>query len=260
MGKLPGFIFYPGDWLKDPELRRCSRESRSIWIDMICLMFECEERGVLSTGGRPWSLREIAGALSGDERTNLRRVGELLRNGVAKRRKDGAVFSKRLVRDDQERQQTKNRVSAHRKNRSNGTCNASVTPMYVSETVTEIPVLEITSKIEAFDAEKYVRRIQKAWIWPSVDYSPLAENEILKAFEAEVSAHNWPRIEAAHFVTERVESIAKIISAWDEDKQAFAPGLVKLMNQKAYRSPDKDWERKGAKKRAAIAPQGRPQW
>jgi hypothetical protein len=134
MGKLPGFLFYPGDWLKDPELRRCSREARSIWIDMICLMFECEERGVLSTGGRAWTLREIAGALSGDERTNLRRVGELLRNGVAKRRKDGAVFSKRLVRDDQDRKQTKERVAAHRsKKSSNATCNASVTPMYVNE-------------------------------------------------------------------------------------------------------------------------------
>jgi hypothetical protein len=128
------------------------------------------------------------------------------------------------------------------------------------EDVIETATLEYETKLEAFDPEKYVRRIQAAWKWPHVDYSPLVENEILKCFEDESVTHSWPRIESAHYVTERVESIAKIVAGFEEDAQKFLPGLVKLMNTKAYRSPDKDWERKGPKKRGAAAPTGRPKW
>jgi hypothetical protein len=137
----------------------------------------------------------------------------------------------------------------------------SVTPLSVSETEIETATLEYETKLEAFDPEKYVRRIQAVWKWPHCDYSPLVENLILKCFEAEVLTHNWPRIEAASYVTERIESIAKILVAFDDDQQKFIPSLYKLMDTKAYRSPDKDWERKGARKRSAAAvPAGRPKW
>ena len=53
--KLPAFQFYPGDWRKDPNLCRCSHAAKGVWIDMICLMHETEERGVLSTNGIPWT-------------------------------------------------------------------------------------------------------------------------------------------------------------------------------------------------------------
>jgi hypothetical protein len=33
MGKLPAFMFYPGDWQKDPCLRRCSKAAKSVWMD-----------------------------------------------------------------------------------------------------------------------------------------------------------------------------------------------------------------------------------
>jgi hypothetical protein len=47
MGKLPSFQFYPGDWLKDPQLRMASMSSKGIWIDLLCAMFEAKERGAL---------------------------------------------------------------------------------------------------------------------------------------------------------------------------------------------------------------------
>jgi hypothetical protein len=47
MGKLPSFQFYPGDWLKDPQLRMASMSSKGIWIDFLCAMFEAKERGAL---------------------------------------------------------------------------------------------------------------------------------------------------------------------------------------------------------------------
>lgn len=99
--KLPSFQFYPGDWMKDPNLRRCSRAARGMWVDMLCLMFECEDRGVLSTGGEPWSDEDIAAAAGGDISEGLSCIAELLRKGVAHRNQSGAIFSKRMVRDEQ---------------------------------------------------------------------------------------------------------------------------------------------------------------
>lgn len=47
MAKLPWIKFYPADWLKDPALRMASRTDRGIWIDLLCFMWEANDRGVL---------------------------------------------------------------------------------------------------------------------------------------------------------------------------------------------------------------------
>lgn len=103
--KLPAFQFYPGDWLKDPNLRRCSQAARGVWIDMLCLMFESECRGVLESDNGAWTDREIAAAVGGDVKENMALIKELLRNGVARRNDRGAVYSKRMVRDEEIRQE-----------------------------------------------------------------------------------------------------------------------------------------------------------
>lgn len=105
MAKLPSFQFYPGDWMKDANLRRCSKAAVGVWIDMICLMFECEDRGVFQTGGEPWTDEDIAAAIGGDIAENLSCIAELLRKGVAHRNSSGAIFSRRLVREEQIRQE-----------------------------------------------------------------------------------------------------------------------------------------------------------
>jgi hypothetical protein len=105
MSKLAWFHFYPGDWMKDPELRRCSPAARGIYVDLLCLMFECEERGVLSTGGEPWTDDEIAGAIPGDSSVVLSCLHELVGKRVLKRRANsGALYSNRLIRDEEQRQ------------------------------------------------------------------------------------------------------------------------------------------------------------
>lgn len=121
MAKLPSFQFYPGDWMKDPNLRRCSAAARGIWIDMLCLMFECEERGVLSAGGEPWTDQEVIGAITGDQTTTLLCVTELLSKGVAHRNQSGAIFSKRMVRDEQSRGSNRKRQQRSRERHSFGT-------------------------------------------------------------------------------------------------------------------------------------------
>jgi len=104
MGKLPAFLFYPSDWLRDPELLRCSKAAKGVWIDMLCLMFDCVERGKLISNGVPWSKEEIAQAIGGDVDENLSAIAELLGKGVARvARNTEAIYCSRMVRDEHKR-------------------------------------------------------------------------------------------------------------------------------------------------------------
>ena len=46
--KLPAFQFYPGDWLRDPQLQMASTVARGVWINALCRMWDNEPRGTLS--------------------------------------------------------------------------------------------------------------------------------------------------------------------------------------------------------------------
>lgn len=72
----PSFQFYPGDWQKNANLRRCSPAARGVWIDILCLLHDSEaEYGVLR-----WPLKDIANAAS----SPLPLVRELVEKGVLK--------------------------------------------------------------------------------------------------------------------------------------------------------------------------------
>jgi hypothetical protein len=43
--KKPSFQFYPGDWMKDPNLSMCSPATRGIWTDLLCFVFELRQGG-----------------------------------------------------------------------------------------------------------------------------------------------------------------------------------------------------------------------
>lgn len=55
--KRPSFQFYPADWKNNAKLRRCSEAARGAWIDVLCLMHDSDEYGVLR-----WPLSDIARA------------------------------------------------------------------------------------------------------------------------------------------------------------------------------------------------------
>jgi uncharacterized phage protein (TIGR02220 family) len=56
--KRPAFQFYPGDWQKNANLRRCSWGAKGAWMGTLCLMHDADEYGVLR-----WPWKEIAGAV-----------------------------------------------------------------------------------------------------------------------------------------------------------------------------------------------------
>lgn len=57
MAKRPSFQFYPADWRNNAKLRRCSEAARGAWIDVLCLLHDSDEYGVLR-----WPLADIARA------------------------------------------------------------------------------------------------------------------------------------------------------------------------------------------------------
>ena len=55
--KRPSFQFYPADWRNNAKLRRCSEPARGAWMDVLCILHDSDEYGVIR-----WPLADIARA------------------------------------------------------------------------------------------------------------------------------------------------------------------------------------------------------
>lgn len=111
--------------MKDPALRAVSSASRGLWIDMLCLMWESSRRGFLvHSTGRFVSTEQLARMTgnSVDETTSMLR--ELEDCGVLSRTEDGILYSRRMNRDERERQAAAQRKRDERSHR----CHTDVTP------------------------------------------------------------------------------------------------------------------------------------
>jgi hypothetical protein len=121
--KRPAFQFYPADWRNNAKLRRCSWAARGAWVDVLGLMHDSDEYGVLrwpladviSAIGCPSPLvRELAakGVLKGTDKGQFPGYGFTPRHG----RSEGPLviliepcegplwYSSRFVRDEYIRQ------------------------------------------------------------------------------------------------------------------------------------------------------------
>lgn len=97
MSSRPSFQFYPGDWTRNANLRRCSPAARGVWLDVMCLMHDQDEYGILR-----WPLKEIAQA-SGASLAHLRElVDKRVMKGVDKGDCEGFVYVPRSGRKDGE--------------------------------------------------------------------------------------------------------------------------------------------------------------
>ncbi len=101
--KRPAFQFYPADWRKDVELQSCSMAAQGLWINLMCVMHECEPYGHAAINGRAMTAAQIGRqvGLTAAEAEAL--LSELLDAGVAKREGEGPIYSKRMVSDERVR-------------------------------------------------------------------------------------------------------------------------------------------------------------
>lgn len=102
---MPAMPFYFGDWRKCPEVQALDLETRMLWFEMLGWMWESTERGYLTINGSPVPLEALARMLGvSRERLSLglTLMGTLQVYGC--REKDGALYCRRMVRDEGIRQ------------------------------------------------------------------------------------------------------------------------------------------------------------
>lgn len=200
MSKLPALQFYPGDWKKDPGVQALSRHDRSVWFDMILLMHESQEYGVLTLNGKPYPKEALARQLLLDNQNFETCLTTLLDFGVCSvRSSDGAIFCRRMVRDAEIRAVRKsaglqggNPVLLNQKIETSLTSTLSV-PVYVIEDENEVesnikkggkgenktevtPFVWLTekeiTKFQENGTEFYKRLCEKLSAWIDQDQTP----------------------------------------------------------------------------------------
>jgi hypothetical protein len=73
--KRPSLQFYPADWRNNAKLRRCSLAARGAWIEIMCILHDSDEYGVIR-----WPLADLARAAG----VSLKLARELVEKGVLK--------------------------------------------------------------------------------------------------------------------------------------------------------------------------------
>lgn len=98
--KRPSFQFYPSDWLRDTALRSCSTGARGLWIDMICFMHEGKPYGHLKVGDKVILPPNLARMVGETLEVVQGWLDELQEAGVYDLAEDGAIYSRRMIRDE----------------------------------------------------------------------------------------------------------------------------------------------------------------
>ena len=74
--KRPSFQFYPADWRGNTKLRRCTEAARGAWVDIMCVLHDSDEYGVLR-----WPLEDILRAAGVSEKSGKELVSKLVLKG-----------------------------------------------------------------------------------------------------------------------------------------------------------------------------------
>ena len=122
MAKLPWMKFFPLDFMRDT--RGLSPEAKGIWIDLICFMWNSETRGRITMEFS--SLSRMVGC--SEECLNksiLEFISQNICEILTERNGFVTVISRRMKREEKDRENTRLRVDKHRQKRE---CNADVTP------------------------------------------------------------------------------------------------------------------------------------
>lgn len=98
----PSFQFYPGDWLRD-DVSGLSLASQGLWLRLLIVMHDSPRRGFLALSNGPMPAVVAARKCGTDLATFELLLKEIEDAGVASRSDDGSLFSRRMVRDEQDR-------------------------------------------------------------------------------------------------------------------------------------------------------------
>lgn len=184
--KISPMPFSTSDWLRCPELKVLDADVRGLWMDMLCYMWESTERGVmLKPNSDPMSKDEVSRLLGVDASGSYDWIDKLIDNQVCSVRADGAIFSRRMVRDHAISQK---RSEAGRKGgnttRSRITTQAEpveVKPVFKDQELPKDPPVQDPPPPEPTPEEK--AKAAKARKYKYADYVSLTRDEYSKLVE-----------------------------------------------------------------------------
>ena len=130
------FQFYPGDWTSEPGLKVSSLEARGLAIEMVCIMHQSDPTGYLEISGIPLDYLKLARVIGADPEPVKVALHEVLQNRVFSVTRNGVIYSRRMVKEDQKRKGNRDRQQKLRSksvtdgvtdDESNAGCNNGVT-------------------------------------------------------------------------------------------------------------------------------------
>ena len=107
--KLRWVKWWPDAWLSDESLRGCSPMARALWVDIICLMAKSKRHGYLLSGDSPMNTTQLARIFGESKEITENLLSELSTAQVFSVA-DGAIFSRRMVKDENDRKSSRLRV------------------------------------------------------------------------------------------------------------------------------------------------------
>ncbi|TXH53366.1 MAG: hypothetical protein E6Q97_13385 [Desulfurellales bacterium] len=93
--------FNPKDWQSDVRLKSCSLAARGLWIEMIAIMHESPRYGHLVVGEQILDAALLSALVGATTREVSELLGHLEKAGVFTKSSDGAIYSRRMVREYQ---------------------------------------------------------------------------------------------------------------------------------------------------------------
>ncbi len=117
MAKNPWMKFWIDNWQTEPAFLMVSFEARALWLEMLCMMHRSTEPGCLLINGQTPSSEMIAASARTTVDLVDRCLDELEKANVFSRKKNGVIYSRKMVRDEK-----KSRI-----NRENGKKGADAT-------------------------------------------------------------------------------------------------------------------------------------
>lgn len=247
MAKLPSFQFYPGDWMKDAALRRCSLFAKGLLMDLLCLMFEQIPRGYLKNlDGSPWSIDDIARATGCTVDEAKTALGELTAKGVLKVDDGKCLYSSRLVRDEEIR---KARVKAGSKGGSKTQANRQANSKQITEDEDEgEEVLRGDTQGEIFARHLNPQAHRVIAHHPRVAYRNDAVNACAVALLDRVQLSSATPaeavVEAEAWLTDLTKQYAKVMKGTDKE---FIKTAAKWYQGGGHFADPSEWNPKGAR-------------
>jgi hypothetical protein len=204
MNPRPSFQFYPADWRKDSALQSCSIGARGLWIDLLCIMHECQPYGSLIINGQPLQVPQIARLVGETQKTLLPLLTELEGAGVFSRDDDGTIFSRRMRRDEYIRtiraeagrlggnashllNQNQSKIQAKAKQ----TGKQSLTPSSSSSSKNKEYTLDFLAFYKSYPLKKARPKAFKAWL--KVNPQNGLVEEIMTALETQKKSIDWQK-------------------------------------------------------------------